>query len=165
MNRDLVITLIAALFGAFAIALILSGEDDSVDQNLTPIPTPPTSKVILMAQAFAQAEGFGGTEPDGITPNIPTQANNPGDLELGDIGYGQLQGKTIFPDVATGWSYLYHQCQLILDGTSSVYNQTMSFLEVAVKYTGNDNAASWAATVAQKLGITASTTVLQYAAL
>lgn len=92
-----------------------------------------------LAKAIATAEGFYGTPGD-----IPQRAHNPGDLELGDIGYGVIQGKTVYPSDQAGWNALTRMVSNWLAGTDSLYTLDMTFNDVAVKYTGNDNPDSWA---------------------
>src|SRR5271169_4369349 len=100
-----------------------------------------------LAEAIAyKGEGFGPPE------NLPTRCNNPGDLELGDVGYGVDAGKTIYANLVDGWDAIDNECLLMLSGQQSlhhshIYNPTMTFLEVAEKYTGDDNAAQWASAV------------------
>jgi hypothetical protein len=113
-------------------------------------------KVISFAQAISRAEGFGPPE------NLPTRCNNPGDLELGDIGYGTDEGKTIFPSEQAGWAELEYQCEKMMTGTSHAYKPSMNFLQVAQLYTGGDDAAGWAQTVTQILGISVTTTLEQF---
>jgi hypothetical protein len=113
-------------------------------------------KVISFAQAIAKAEGFGPAE------NLPTRCNNPGDIELGDIGYGIDQGKTIFPSEQDGWTALEEQCELMLTGESHVYSTGMNFLQVAQLYTDGDNPGPWAKIVSRELGISVETTLAEY---
>lgn len=110
-----------------------------------------TPKAIDLAEAIATAEGF-------YVPNsLPARCHNPGDLELGNVGGGTVNGKTVFPDDSAGWMALQHQCDLMLTGHSHVYKLTDNILEVAFKYTGGDNPTAWAMTVAQKLGVSQNT--------
>lgn len=113
-------------------------------------------KVIKLAQAIAKAEGFGPPE------NLPTRINNPGDLELGDLGHGVQAGKTVFQDVNDGWERLYSECWLMLTGTSHIYGPTNTILRVAEKYTGGDNSESWARIVAGNIGVTSLNTLADY---
>jgi hypothetical protein len=114
------------------------------------------SKLIpSFAYAIGRAEGFGPLN------NIPTRANNPGDLELGDIGFGILgQGITIYPTFLQGAQALYRQLDLILTNTSHEYNTSMTFSQVAVIWTGNDNPIGWAETVTKSLNILPDMTIL-----
>lgn len=114
------------------------------------------SKVIAFAQAIAKAEGFG------VAGALPTRCHNPGDLEVGDVGYGTDEGKTIFSEDQDGWMALEHQCDLMLTGNSHLYKPSMNILQVAMLYTGNDSSASWAQAVAQALGISVTTTLYQF---
>jgi hypothetical protein len=113
-------------------------------------------KVYLLATAIAQAEGF--YVPD----SLPARCHNPGDLELGSVGCGMEQGKTIFPTDQAGWMALEHQCDLMLTGHSHVYKLTDRIIDVAGKYTGGDNPTAWASIVAHKLGVSAAATLQQY---
>lgn len=113
-------------------------------------------KVVLLAQAIAKAEGFG------VPGALPTRCNNPGDLEVGDVGKGIEQGKTIFPTEQAGWNALEHQVDLMLNGHSHVYKPSMTFLQVAQLYTGGDASPAWAQIVAQKLGVSVTNTLDEY---
>jgi hypothetical protein len=115
-----------------------------------------TTKVQLLALGIAKAEGFGPLE------NFPTQIHNPGDLELGDMGWGVQSGKTVYPNDAAGWDALTHECQLMLTGESRVYNVSMTFLEVAGKYTGGDDPEGWARTVSQVCGMSLLNTLEEF---
>lgn len=107
-----------------------------------------------IAVAIAQAEGYG--QPGAI----PTTANNPGDLALGDIGYGTTgNGITIFPTADAGATALVNQVNKMLDGTSSVYSQDQTLSQVGSIYSGGDS--NWAANVSASLGVPASTTLGQ----
>ena len=117
----------------------------------------PSPKVLQLAQAIAKAEGFGVPEA------FPTRVHNPGDLCLGDKGWGTQAGKTVFPDDAAGWDALYHQCGLMLSGQSHVYSLDMTFLQVAQAYTGGDNPSAWAQIVAEACGTNIETTLGEYA--
>lgn len=84
-----------------------------------------------LANAIAHAEGFG-------RPNtIPTRAHNPGDLVLGDRGYGVLgaEGITVFKDDAAGWAALERQLTLIREHRSHAYTPMMSIQQMAEKWT------------------------------
>jgi len=110
-------------------------------------------KIMQLAQAIAKAEGFGPPT------NLPTRINNPGDMCLGDRGYGVQSGKTIFPNVADGWAALTRECYLMLTGESHLYNPTKTFLQVATLYTGGDAAEAWATIVSGALGLTPQNTL------
>ena len=77
-----------------------------------------------LAQAVANAEGF--EFPKAL---IPTLANNPGDLELGDVGYGVMQASggnriTVFASASLlGWAALENQdFEKIFSGRSKPYS-------------------------------------------
>jgi hypothetical protein len=106
------------------------------------------------AYAIAKAEGFF------IKGSIPARLNNPGDLELGDIGFGALpSGITMYPTFEQGAEALYHELDLILTGNSHEYSIFMNFSQMAVIWTGNDNPIGWADTVAKSLNVFPDTTI------
>jgi hypothetical protein len=111
-----------------------------------------SEKIRTFAHAISVAEGFG------IPHAIPTQAHNPGDMVLGDKGFGTLgaEGVTIFQDDATGWNALYHELSLIVNGYSHVYNLDMTISEMAQKWTDTQS-DSWAINVARNLNATVDT--------
>ncbi len=129
-----------------------------------------------LARAIAEAEGFG------VFNAIPTLANNPGDLELGDVGFGVYQGRTIvfksesnpkpsgvtiFPDAVSGWAALEHELTLILSGKSTVYKPTMTIAEMAKRWTQTEQ-SQWALNVCDglaKCGRMAATTTTLSAVL
>jgi hypothetical protein len=106
------------------------------------------------AAAIAQAEGY---KPG----TIPYAANNPGDLELGDIGYGTISASggnkiTVFPSAAAGAAALENQIGLMTSGTSKAgYNPGMSIAQVGQLYSGGSSA--WANNVAAALGVSPDT--------
>jgi hypothetical protein len=137
-------------------------ETDSLDSSsAAPAPPPPPRGPDVystierrIADAIAHAEGF-------YAPGnpLPRRANNPGDLKNGDVGHGTINDKTIYATVEDGWNALYKQVHLMLEGVSHYYQPTMTIAEMAVVYTGADAASSWAATVADKLGVDTNTTL------
>lgn len=128
--------------------------------TLWPIPALGSMNRLIpnLAYAISKAEGYG------ILNAIPTRANNPGDLVLGDMGLGTLgsAGITVYPIFKLGCLALYHELNLILSNTSHVYNTRMTFSQMAVLWTGNDNASIWATIVAKSLSISPSTTILSW---
>jgi hypothetical protein len=103
-----------------------------------------------LAQAIANAEGYG------VPGAIPTAANNPGDLVLGDIGYGTMgAGITVFGSSSDGWSALENQLQLISNGQSRNYSPGMSIAQIGQVWAGGDG--NWAINVASSLGVSTST--------
>jgi hypothetical protein len=101
-----------------------------------------------LAQAIAQEEGNNG---QGFA-----NTNNPGNLELGDIGYGTAtaaggQQITIFQSFQDGFAALVNMLQKDLSGNSSVYSPSMNLQQYMQTYTGgNTNAGN---TVASILGV------------
>jgi hypothetical protein len=100
---------------------------DAFEQPLNP-------NVKLLAQGIAVAEGFG------IIGSIPERSNNPGDLKLGSDYI------SVFSSAAEGWSRLYHQINIIVEGKSKVYNLSMTLLDMAQKWTATEKDA-WAINV------------------
>lgn len=119
------------------------------------MPIAPSTAVQKISKGIAKAEGFY------VQGSIAQRANNPGDLERGDIGYGTISGKTIYPSAGQGWNALYVQVQAMLNGTSAYYNPSMSISEIAPIYTGNDNATAWAQNVADSVGVDPDTQIGQ----
>jgi hypothetical protein len=111
------------------------------------------SFIDALANAIANAEGS--------DPSI----NNPGDLTGGDfnpsnvVGTFNSAGVAIVDTIQNGWSALYNKLSNILNGGSSVYSPDMTISDFANTYTGGDNAASWAQSVADALGVTVDTTL------
>lgn len=121
----------------------------------------PSPKAKQLAEGIAKGEGFA------VPDSLPARTHNPGDLEIGDVGYGEDNGKTVFPDDQTGWAWLYGETTLMLAGKqarhhSRVYDPSETFLQVAASYTGNDNAAEWAAVVSEYCGMTAQNTLQDF---
>jgi len=111
-----------------------------------------------LKSAIANAEGFG--KPGAI----PTLANNPGDLVLGDIGYGTMgAGITVFPDLTSGSNALSSQLTKILNGTSSNYSPTETLSQMGATYAGASGGSTWASNVAKFLGLTPDATIAQAA--
>lgn len=115
-------------------------------------------KVKAFAEAIAKAEGF-GANPN----NLPTRNHNPGDLEIGDIGYGTDQSKTIFPNDVAGWNALYKQVELIMNEESKAgYSLNDSIQTFAARYTGGDHSNTYAFAIASHLGIDVNSTLGDY---
>lgn len=105
-----------------------------------------TPGIRTMALAIAHAEGFG------IAGAIPTRANNPGDLVIGNWAGATLgaQRIAVFNSPADGWDRLHRQLQLILSGRSHVYTVDMTIAEMAAKWTSTQGEA-WIANVLEYL--------------
>lgn len=119
-------------------------------QSMTPTPT----LITRLSNAISEAEGA-------LMPgSIPKNANNPGDLKLGDQGLGQLgQGITKFATFAEGRRRLENQVRSMFDGSSDHYSPNMTIAEISEIYTGRDQARAWAARVASSLGVTPNTKI------
>lgn len=103
---------------------------------------------------------------EGITQaeNSNPAWNNPGDLTesfgFPTTGTANSAGVLIFATAAGGLSALQAQVTAIANGTSRY--STGSVSDLAVGYTGGDNAAGWAATVAAAMGISIDTNLSDY---
>jgi hypothetical protein len=117
-----------------------------------------TALVIEFAKAVSVAEGFG--RPG----KIPTIANNPCDLELGDAGSfrtdGTLgEGIAKFVELSDGWQAAYHKFNRILSGRSAVYPLTMTLAAMGLKYSDGD--VNWAKNVGAELTVPVSMTLAE----
>lgn len=109
-----------------------------------------------LAHAIAIAEG--GL----IEGTLPWRIHNPGDLCLGDRGYGVDQNKTVYlkadpladiNDKTDGFSALRRECTAILTGASFEYSPSDTFEAVSSRWTGNDAAGDWCRHVTDNLGV------------
>lgn len=106
-----------------------------------------------LALAIAQAEGYGVSQS-----NIPTLANNPGDLELGDQGNGTLgQGITVYGSASEGWQHLQSLIDSIYNGSSKNYNPNQTLSEFGSIYSGGD--PNYGNNLASSLGVSPDTTL------
>jgi hypothetical protein len=107
-----------------------------------------------LADAIAYAEGFY------VSGSRAYRNNNPGDLTL-DItgtGVGYDGPFVIYASAMDGWDALKRQIQKMIDGTSAIYDPSMSILDIASRYTTTEVNA-WANNVAMRLGVTIETTL------
>lgn len=111
------------------------------------------NKTDRISRAIAKAEGFF------VHGSLPQRANNPGDLKLGDQGLGTINGKTVYKSAVDGWLHLNKEVILILSGKSKYYTPDMTISELAEVWTGGDASDSWAATVAESLGVSIDTKI------
>jgi len=116
------------------------------DPNLPP-------GITAFARAIATAEGFY------VAGSIPATYNNPGDLKLGDIGFGTgPTGITKFDTPDHGWNALYHQLEIIANGTTHAgYTLDMNFSAMADKWAEGDQ--NWATNVSAYLGTSVDTQI------
>jgi hypothetical protein len=118
----------------------------------------PTVKKI--SQAIATAEGFY------TNGSLPQRANNPGDLERGDIGHGLINSKTVYASASDGWTALYKQVEAMLDNSSAIYGPTWTIQDVANEYVSGQqspttDSTQWAQNVANTLGVDIDTQIGQ----
>lgn len=116
----------------------------------------PSDKVKQIAQAIAHAEGFG------VAGAIPTRAHNPGDLKMGDIGNGAINGKTVFASDVDGWNALYKQIDLMVSGGSEYYQPSDSWRRIATVWVGTSDYVNWLNTVTGDLGVDSDSSLQEY---
>jgi hypothetical protein len=118
-----------------------------------------------MADAIAIAEGFF------VEGSLPARTFNPGDMKLGDRGWGEVDGKTVYAkadsdapidDHTDGWSALRRQCTAMLTGASSMYSVNNTFIEAAITWTGGDNPGPWCKIVCAKLNVDPTMTLAEW---
>jgi hypothetical protein len=131
----------------------------STPSILPALPGNTSAQVQAIAQAIAAAEGYG---PAG---NIPTKANNPGDLCMGDQGQGVITSSggekiTVYSSAQAGWNALYNQINLWINGGSRYYNVNMTWVQIGATWAGPGT--PWAANVAAALGVDPNSTLAQY---
>jgi hypothetical protein len=105
-----------------------------------------------IATAIARAEGFY------VPGSVPARLHNPGDLTL-DItgkGVGKNGMYVVYASDADGWEALEKQVRMMLDGSSRIYNPSMTIAQMAARYTSTE-VDSWAMNVARSLGATTQT--------
>lgn len=143
----------------------------NVDSQPAPAPVTPTGTIIDpydrntwpagdrlwdVCRAIATAEGYG------IPGALPTRCKNPGDMGLGDRGYGTANESdpnnhiTVFGSDEDGWNALRRQMELIESGASSVYSPAMTWVQIAQKWAASCRAnpgCGWLRTVCNELGV------------
>lgn len=106
-----------------------------------------------LAEAAAIAEGY--TNPH----NRPWRDRNPGDLEAGPQGSPTDGLLTVYPTQSLGWAAAENLWAKIINRLIPAYNNATTIAQIAAIYTGEDNAAGWAAVVAIYLGTTTNATL------
>ena len=113
---------------------------------------------ICRAIAIAEGANIAGSNPDRL--------NNPGDISDGSsiYSYENHSGSEVtkFPDKQTGWEWLYRKISNILQGNSTVYQNTMTWTQFAQKYAGNWQ--SWVNNVTNELGVSPNDIIGNYGA-
>lgn len=117
-----------------------------------------------LAQAIAQEEQ--GLVNGSLNSNtVGMSANNPLNLEMGDIGYGTAtaaggQQLTIFASLQDGWDAATNMLNKDVSGNSSIYSPNMTLQEYMNTFTGgNQNAGN---TVASILNVPSSTPISSF---
>lgn len=118
-----------------------------------------------LAVAISLAEG------GNVEGALPQRIHNPGDLELGDRGYGVEQAKTVYlkadpeadiNDHTDGFSALRRECYEILSGGSLVYRPSNTFVELSILWTGGDNPGPWCKIVCSKIQAEPTATLAEW---
>ena len=122
-----------------------------------PIRVPAPNKIDRFAHAIARAEGFN------VPGSIPNRLHNPGDITASSVVYpGQLgvqKGYAVFRSDKDGWAALKNQIQRMIDGTSTRYDQSMTFAQIARVYAQDKR---WGTTVCKILNIDPRLTFQEY---
>jgi hypothetical protein len=104
------------------------------------------TNVRRLAWAIGNAERGPGEIASGVVVR-----NNPGDIETTG---GQL---ITYTSLTEGWDALYTMIDGWFNGTSKIYNPSMTIAEVAQKYVGTSDWVNWASNVADYLGVSVDT--------
>ena len=108
-----------------------------------------------ISDAIAWAEGYF------VSGSRPQRNNNPGDLtqDLTGQAVGWDGPFVVYATAADGWDALELQVQKMLDGSSAIYDPSMSILQIAESYAPGPQSVTWAANVAARLGVAVDTTL------
>ena len=142
---------LVVILGIAAVALVVYEVYESMEANGGT--SSGNNFIDAFANAIAQAEGS--------DPSI----NNPGDLTAGDVSASNITGVfnsagvVIIDTAQNGWNALYSKLGNIFSGVSSVYSPDETLSQFAETYTGGDNAAQWAQSVADSLGVSVDDTL------
>lgn len=129
-------------------------------QEITNDPStwPSGDRIWNICHAVAYAEGAN------IAGSVPDRNNNPGDISDWADTYGSTYSDgsdvTTFPDKWTGWEKLYNKWLNIINGNSSVYSPSMTWVEIAQHWAGDWSA--WANNVSSHLGVNEQSPVKDY---
>ena len=116
------------------------------------------AKVEKMATAVARTEGFY------VKNSLPNRLCNPGDIKstLKNAYPGQVglyHGYAVFKSDYYGWSALIGQIRRIIDGTSRMYTQDMTFAQIAKVYAASPQ---WLKTLCKILQVTPDMTLNEF---
>ncbi len=118
--------------------------------------------IAQFAEAIAWAEGFY------VPGSRPARNHNPGNLTVDLTGGGQGVGMDgpfiVYATDQDGFADLQLQIRKMFEGTSRIYDASMSILDVARRWTTTDQNA-WARIVASKLGVTVNDSLASLAAI
>lgn len=116
--------------------------------------------ISTLASILSQLEGNGTTDING-------RANNPLNVEIGDIGYGTIPAAggnqiTVFPDPQSGLSagISHLQSALASVGSPGPYQNVQTFGQFLSVWAGNPS-SSYVSTAAAAVGLSASTPISQ----
>jgi hypothetical protein len=116
------------------------------------------ARVSQMATAIARTEGFY------VKGSLPNRLGNPGDIRARSTHayagqQGLYHGYVVFRSDAWGWAALEKQIESIIEGTSGVYNQEMTFYRIAKRYASDPR---WARNVCKILRISPRETFAEF---
>jgi hypothetical protein len=106
-----------------------------------------------LTSAWAIAEGYTATH------DIPWNQKNPGDLTAGSRGNWTPNGKMTYTLHSSGWLDLEDMARTILTGGSTLYPLTITFGDMAKKYTGESSWCGWLRAVCQLLDVQPTDTI------
>ncbi len=105
---------------------------------------------MALCAAIAHAEGFW------TRGARPRHNNNPGDL----IADGSVNERYLLH--ADGWLWLAAKVERILNGGSTEYPTSLTWQELANRWTGGDHAGSWCDAVTDDLNLDPSTRIVDW---
>lgn len=147
LTRDARIAL-GVLLGAWLLKYLkpIATVSTDWDWRLPSTSYPPA--VQQFATAIAKAEGFY------VRNSVPARAHNPGSLKVpGWAGPVLGDGISAFDSDGQGWTALYRQLQLIVNGESAIYSLDMTIADMARRWTATTTEqGAWATNVARALG-------------
>lgn len=134
----------------------------------------PTDRINNVVKAIAFAEGCIFQDQSYNTHSLAYRHNNPCDLKHAPDGFhavsdGSVHGILAFKSLGDGWNAGYRQVALMATGISAVYNQHMTFEQIADHYARENDtpkerviAEDWAKNVGLFLNIPPNTTLDDY---
>lgn len=132
---------LALFFYALSQSVTAGAEADVTPADIAQDFDPSGRDVIYMStpdrQALLRALGTGIAQGEGYfkTGTVPNRNNNPGDIKVGGVIATLAPDTPDAPAPGGGWALLYHQLNLNLNGSSAIYDLTMSLREMCSVWT------------------------------